>query len=93
MSPFPCNGLDGRDEDYRNRAESLRDEVLATALRRLHGGKNAEEVLGFLAHTLTNKLLHAPSARLRRAGREGEAQLLDAANELFELDDKAEPSS
>jgi glutamyl-tRNA reductase len=75
-------------QDYRRRAEHLRDEVLASALRRLESGKPPEEVMGFLAHTLTNKLLHAPSARLRKAGREGEAELLEAANELFELDDK-----
>lgn len=72
-------------QDYRRGAEALRDEVLGSALRRLESGKTPEEVLGFLAHTLTNKLLHAPSARLRRAGREGEADLLEAANELFEL--------
>jgi glutamyl-tRNA reductase len=75
-------------QDYRRRAECVRDEVLATAMRRLHAGKPPQEVMGFLAHTLTNKLLHAPSARLRRAGREGEAEILDAANELFDLDCK-----
>jgi glutamyl-tRNA reductase len=62
--------------------------VLAAAIRRIQAGKPAEEVMGFLAHTLTNKLLHAPSARLRRAGREGEAEILEAANELFDLDCK-----
>jgi glutamyl-tRNA reductase len=79
--------------DYRKRAECVRNEVLATALRRLEAGKPADEVLGFLAHTLTNKLLHAPSARLRRAGREGEAELLEAANELFDLDCKPDASA
>jgi glutamyl-tRNA reductase len=74
--------------DYRDRAEQLRDEVLAKALRQLAGGKSAEEVVSFLAHTLTNKLLHGPSARLRQAGREGQDELLDAANELFQLSDK-----
>ncbi len=78
-------------QDYRRGAEGLRDEVLECALRRLQGGKPAEEVLEFLAHTLTNKLLHSPSARLRRAGRDGDAELLEAANELFEL--AAKPGS
>jgi glutamyl-tRNA reductase len=72
-------------QDYRRRAESVRDEVLARALRLVENGRPPEEALSFLAHTLTNKLLHAPSARLRRAGREGEGELLKAANELFEL--------
>lgn len=72
-------------QDYRRRGESLRDDTLARALRMLENGKTPEEALNFLAHTLTNKLLHAPSARLRRAGRDGQADLLKAANELFEL--------
>jgi glutamyl-tRNA reductase len=76
-------------QDYRRQAEQQRDEVLASALRRLEGGKPPEEVLSFLAHTLTNKLLHRPSVRLRRAGRDGEADLLEAANELLALGDRA----
>jgi glutamyl-tRNA reductase len=72
-------------QDFRDRAEQLRDEVLAKALRQLEGGKPPEEVVGFLAHTLTNKLLHGPSARLRQAGRDGQDELLEAANELFQL--------
>jgi glutamyl-tRNA reductase len=70
---------------FRRGAEQVRDEILARALHQLQSGKSAEEVLGFLAHTLTNKLLHTPSTRLRQAGRDGNVQLLDAANELFQL--------
>ncbi len=76
----------GMIQGYRQRAEQLRDEVLDRALRQLEGGKPAAEVLSFLAHTLTNKLLHAPSTRLRQAARDGDAEILDAANELFKLD-------
>ncbi len=72
-------------QDFRRGAEDIRDQVLAQARRRLEAGKPADEVLNFLANTLTNKFLHAPSARLRQAGREGEAELLDAANALFDL--------
>jgi len=75
-------------QDYRRGAECIRDQVLALARRRLEAGKPAEEVMSFLAHTLTNKLLHAPSARLRQAGREGQAEILEAANTLFDLDRK-----
>lgn len=80
-------------QDYRDCAEQLRDEVLAKALRQLRSGKPAEEVIGFLAHTLTNKLLHGPSARLRQAGREGQDELLEAANEIFQLKVKIGTSS
>ncbi len=73
-------------QDYRQRAEVLRDEVLERAKRQLEAGKPAADVLAFLAHTLTNKLLHAPSTRLRQAAREGDAEILEAANELFALE-------
>jgi glutamyl-tRNA reductase len=76
----------GLIQDYRQRAEELRDDVLARAQRQLDAGKPPAEVLNYLAHTLTNKLLHAPSSRLRQAAREGEAEILVAANELFQLD-------
>jgi len=80
-------------QDYREHAERLRDQVLTEALRRLESGKPPEEVIGFLAHGLTNKILHGPSARLRQAGREGREELLEAANELFQLDGKAGSAS
>ncbi|MBK1641608.1 glutamyl-tRNA reductase [Chromatium okenii] len=76
----------GLIQDYRQRAEDLRDEVLSRAQRQLDAGKAPAEVLSFLAHTLTNKLLHAPSSRLRQAARDGDADILEAANELFQLD-------
>jgi glutamyl-tRNA reductase len=37
------------------------------------------------ASTLTNKLLHAPSAGLRQAGEAGDAELMQAARKLFGL--------
>jgi len=78
-------------QGFRQGAEQVRDEVLARALHLLRTGKPAEDVLAFVAHTLTNKLLHTPSVRLRQAGRDGNVQLLDAANDLFQL--SAEPKA
>lgn len=71
--------------DYRAHAQTLRDEVLAKAQQLLDNGKPADEVLAFLANTLTNKLLHTPSVQLREAGSSGQRELLDAANTLFQL--------
>ena len=45
-----------------------------------------EIVLEFLATTLTNRLMHAPSQRLRDAAERGDAPLLDAARTLFATD-------
>ena len=72
-------------QGYRAQAEQARDEVLDRALRMIENGKAAEEALQFLARTLTNKLLHTPSARLREASSAGRTELLDAANTLFQL--------
>jgi glutamyl-tRNA reductase len=75
----------GLIQDYRRQANQIRDEVLAKAQRMLEGGRPADEVLHFLAQTLTNKLLHTPSAQLREAGSNGQHDLLEAANALFQL--------
>lgn len=74
---------------YRQRAERLRDEELAKAQRLLAGGGNAEEVLAQLARGLTNKLLHAPSVRMKKLTAEGRVDALSLAQELFALDEGA----
>jgi glutamyl-tRNA reductase len=74
--------------DYRANAEAARDEVLGKAQRMLEAGKPPQEVITFLANTLTNKLLHTPSAQLRNAGSAGQRELLEAANKLFQLGHK-----
>jgi glutamyl-tRNA reductase len=70
---------------YRGQAEQLRDQALELARQQLGSGRNPEEVLKQLANTLTNKLIHTPTAQLRLAGAEGRADLLDAARRLFDL--------
>jgi glutamyl-tRNA reductase len=70
--------------DFRSRAETMRDEVLERALRMINNDKPPEAALRYLAHTLTNKLLHAPSSNLRQAGYEGQSEILEAANTLLQ---------
>lgn len=70
---------------YRAQAGRLRDDTLQKAQNLLARGKSPQEVLQFLAHTLTNKLTHAPSANLRQAAAEGRADFLRAARELLNL--------
>ncbi len=72
--------------DMRHHAEVQRDEVLDKARLMLAHGKSADEALAFLANTLTNKLLHHPSARLREAALSGDLDLLHAAGRLYGLD-------
>lgn len=74
--------------DLRQHAEAYRDEVLEKARAMLARGKSPDEALGFLARTLTNKLLHHPSARLREATLSGDLDLLHAAGRLYGLDEE-----
>ncbi|HEX4896007.1 MAG TPA: glutamyl-tRNA reductase [Solimonas sp.] len=77
----------GTIQAIRARARASRDEVLEKARRKLASGENVEDVLGFVADTLSNKILHAPSQALRRADAVEQALLLNAARRLFELPD------
>ena len=70
----------------RSDAEETRDEVLAKARRRLAAGHPPEEVMHYLAHTLTNKLLHAPTVQIRRAGAGARHGLVAAARTLYDLE-------
>ncbi len=63
--------------------EATRAELLAKARQQLANGKGAEEVLEQLAHSLTNRLLHPPTAALRQAAQEGDTDLTRAAGRLF----------
>jgi glutamyl-tRNA reductase len=69
--------------DVRNQAESVGDEVLDHARRMIAAGRDPDEVLHWLSSTLTHKLLHAPTTRMRLAGEDGDAALLKASRELF----------
>jgi glutamyl-tRNA reductase len=73
--------------DLRQHAERYRDEVLLKAQAMIARGKSPDEALAFLANTLTNKLLHHPSARLREAALNGDLDLLHAAGRLYGADE------
>ena len=70
----------------RDHAAGLRDQTLEQARQRLAHGEAPEQVLRFLADTLTNRLMHAPTAYLRQAAHEGREQILKELNALFGLD-------
>ena len=62
----------------REHGQAVQAQALAKARAQLATGRDPAEVLDLLAHTLTNKLLHAPSAALRE-----DAALGDAVARLF----------
>ena len=82
----------------RAHGESARTEVLARAKQQLAAGQSPEAVLDFLAHTLTNRLLHAPTVALREAAISGDTDLMQAVDRLMhgtaadKDDDAADPA-
>lgn len=82
-------GLKARDavpliRELRGQAEAAREQTLEQARRMLAAGRPAEEVLEFLAATLTNRLMHGPSTALREAAESGDAEIAAAAARLFQ---------
>lgn len=51
----------------RQQADEIRQQTLDQSRRMLSAGKSADEVLEYLANTLTNRLLHGPTQALRQA--------------------------
>ena len=60
--------------------------MLDKARQQLAQGRDPQQVLEFLANTLTNKLIHPPSAALREAGYDGRVELIEAARQLLGVD-------
>ena len=61
----------------------LEEKVAAWALA---NGQPAREVLEFLANTLTNRLMHEPSKRLRQAAETGDPGTVDAIAAIYRTD-------
>jgi glutamyl-tRNA reductase len=71
----------------REHGESIRDEVLEDAVRRLNRGVDSREVIEFATASLMKKLLHHPSVRLREAGEASETEIIAATRTLFGIDE------
>ncbi len=69
----------------RAHAQLSQQMTLEKAKRMLNNGKNPHDVLEFLAHTLTNQLLHSPCSQLRQASTDRREDLVLATRELFQL--------
>ena len=93
LSWWQAQGRQNALRRLRANGVSARDELLAKAQAELARGEDATLVLERLAHQLTNKLLHGPSTALRQAALDGDADLLRAAERLFEQDDDSQPAT
>mgnify|MGYP000871630492 CR=1 FL=1 len=83
MAWWRARGHTGPLRRLRAQGEQARAQALAKARAELAAGRPAAEVLDLLAHTLTNRLLHGPTSRLREAAEQGDLGLLEAAERLF----------
>ncbi len=70
---------------YRRKAEQIRDQELERALKTLERGADPEAVLMQLARGLTNKLLHAPTSKMKQASACGRDEVIGLSQELFDL--------
>jgi glutamyl-tRNA reductase len=70
---------------YRSKVDSIKQSALDKSLKQLQLGQNPEQVLQQLAHTLSNKIMHTPTTRMREAAELEDTQLLNAARILLDL--------
>jgi glutamyl-tRNA reductase len=67
----------------RQQAEGIRQQTVEQARRMLAGGKSTDEAIEYLANTLTNRLLHAPTQALRQASESADLALAEAITRLL----------
>ncbi len=73
-------------KEYRQMAEQLREQELQRALRALARGDDPQQIVAQLARTITNKLIHAPTAGLKQASAEGRLDTVASARKLLGLE-------
>ena len=74
----------------RDEAEATRIQELNKALSSLEKTGDAQAALTMLSRTLTNKLIHPPTAAIRTASADGKTELVDQLSQIYQLD--AEPT-
>ncbi|MGA2778976.1 MAG: glutamyl-tRNA reductase [Steroidobacteraceae bacterium] len=67
----------------RGQADAIRRQTLEQARRMLATGRAPEEVIEYLANTLTNRLLHSPTQALRQAAELGDSSLAHTITRLL----------
>lgn len=75
-------------QELNSSAESLRQTELAKARRLLARGEDPDEVLEYLARSLTQKYLHAPMSRLNHSEGADRRDLLEVVPQLFPFESK-----
>jgi glutamyl-tRNA reductase len=72
----------------RTQADGIRAHTVEQARRMLAAGRSDDEVIDYLANTLTRRLLHGPTQALRRAAESADTVLAEAVTRLL-LDERS----
>jgi glutamyl-tRNA reductase len=67
----------------RQQADAIRQQTVEQARRMLQAGKSTDEAIDYLANTLTNRLLHAPTQALRQAAELADLALAETVTRLL----------
>ena len=76
----------------REQSHEFEEELTDWALRKLEAGQEPSEVIKQLTRTLTNKILHLPSKRLREAAESQDYSVLKAADRIFRKEEQDDES-
>jgi len=74
----------------RQQSHDHETDLTEKALRKLRAGQDPAEVVRQLASTLTNRILHLPTKRLRELAESQDYELLKAADRIFRPDGQDE---
>ena len=87
-------GLDAVDsvKEYRTMAEQVREHEFQRAQRALDRGDDPRQILAQLSRTITNKLIHAPTAGLKQASVDGRQDLINNARKLLGMEGRSHGS-
>ena len=88
-----AKSLDATDTlvKFRKSNETIKTKELEKALKSLKKGDDPESVLKVFASQLTNKLIHIPSVQIKQATIDERHDVLDAVEQLCQLDNDEQP--
>lgn len=72
---------------FRSSADQVRQQELEKAISMLESGQRVEEVMTRFAHNLTQKLIHDPTAQLKRVIQSGDSDEINLARRLFSIEE------
>ncbi len=75
---------------FRRKHDDIKNIELKKALDRLEKGDDPQKLLKTLANQLTNKIIHTPSVQIKQAKVDGRDDILEAIEEIFQLEEDQE---